>query len=412
MKKRKVLVPEYMNEFKCIGAQCEDNCCIGWNVAIDKETNMKYKNVRNQELKEKLQKYISRNRSNGTNENYAKIKMLDNDCCPFLNEKKFCSIQEVLDEKYLSNVCSTYPRSVNVVNGSFERSATLSCPEIARLALLKEEGINFFEIEENSNIRNIIEYNFNFQEFKFKNKSEKYFWKLRTFTIQVLKARDYTIDERLIILGMFYQKIQELYKENEVENVLALIEDYTKLIVTGEFKDILENMPSSDAMQMELLKELCDIKILAGNRSKKYFNCYSEFLTGILYTRESTIEKISLRYSEGCKKYYMPYMKEHEYILENYLVDYVFKKLFPLGQYNNMFDNYVMFIVHYAMIKMHLIGIASLYKEKFNTDKVIEVVQAFTKAIDHNKEFLKHVFNLLKGNGYGTMAHMTILIKN
>ena len=41
-----MIIPKYMTQFKCIGGACEDNCCIGWDVDIDKNTYLKYKNVR------------------------------------------------------------------------------------------------------------------------------------------------------------------------------------------------------------------------------------------------------------------------------------------------------------------------------------------------------------------------------
>ena len=29
--------PRYYTDFHCIGDQCEDNCCHGWTISIDKE---------------------------------------------------------------------------------------------------------------------------------------------------------------------------------------------------------------------------------------------------------------------------------------------------------------------------------------------------------------------------------------
>jgi lysine-N-methylase len=57
-------------------------------------------------------------------------------------------------------------------------------------------------------------------------------------------------------------------------------------------------------------------------------------------------------------------MGQKGYILEHYIVNYVFKTMFPLASEKHCFDNYIMMIVHYAMIKILLIGIAGFYKEK------------------------------------------------
>ena len=43
---RTILVPEYYKQFQCIGGACEDTCCAGWNITVDKPTYQKYKKVK------------------------------------------------------------------------------------------------------------------------------------------------------------------------------------------------------------------------------------------------------------------------------------------------------------------------------------------------------------------------------
>ena len=42
----RVIVPEYYKEFKCIASKCKNNCCIGWEIDIDKDTYELYKSFR------------------------------------------------------------------------------------------------------------------------------------------------------------------------------------------------------------------------------------------------------------------------------------------------------------------------------------------------------------------------------
>ena len=37
------LQPDYADEFRCLGAECEENCCQGWGVYVDKGTYTKYR---------------------------------------------------------------------------------------------------------------------------------------------------------------------------------------------------------------------------------------------------------------------------------------------------------------------------------------------------------------------------------
>ena len=49
-------VPEYIQEFKCIGKDCIDSCCVGWDIKIDKSTFTKFIDSLNvsQEIKNEL----------------------------------------------------------------------------------------------------------------------------------------------------------------------------------------------------------------------------------------------------------------------------------------------------------------------------------------------------------------------
>lgn len=38
MEKVKMILPTYVDKFRCIGGKCEDNCCIEWDIDVDKET--------------------------------------------------------------------------------------------------------------------------------------------------------------------------------------------------------------------------------------------------------------------------------------------------------------------------------------------------------------------------------------
>ena len=104
-------------------------------------------------------------------------------------------------------------------------------------------------------------------------------------------------------------------------------------------------------------------------------------------------------------------MAGREHILENYLVNYVFKNLFPFSGEKNLFENYIMMVVHYALIKMHLIGMAAFHQD-LTDEVVIKLIYSFARVVEHSPQYLQHVLRLLKDNGYSTLAYMAILIKN
>lgn len=410
LKKRPLLVPEYIQEFSCIGSACEDSCCSGWRVNIDEATYKKYKKSHDIELKPLFEKNVTRQRSQSTPENYAKLKMGNDNSCSFLSEEKLCQIQMNLGEEFLSNTCATYPRIINRINGVVEKSATMSCPEVARLALLNPKGIDFNQVEEPVDTKGFIAKQLATDDTKYTNKTQKYFWELRIFSIQVIQDRTYTLAERLIILGIFYQKVQKHINQDDVHIIPKEIAKFSNLLADQGMKKLLVEVPTKISVQMELCKELVDYRVSQSITSKRYFDCLTEMLAGIQYTKEATVEEVTVHYKQAFEEYYEPFMKEHEYILENYIVNYIFKNMFPLGQ-KTLFDDYVMLVIHYSMIKLHLIGMAGFHKG-ITTELVIKLIQSFAKTVEHNDAYLRKVFKLLKENEFTTMAYMAILVKN
>lgn len=406
-----ILVPAYMRNFSCIGSDCEDSCCIGWNIGIDRNTYKKYKNSIDfdSSLKEKVKKHIKRIRSNVTDDNYAKIELASDNNCPFLSNEKLCEIQLKFGENHLSNICSTYPRVFNIVDGIIEKSAVVSCPEAARLLLLNPEGIEFDEKEEESEQFKLISKNINTQSPSFNNKPERYLWDLRIFTIGLIQNRAYSLPDRLIILGMFYLDVQDTISQGTLEKIPILIEEFKQTISTGELREPLSEVPVLFDIQMQYLKLLTETIVKKDN--KRYLDCYNEFISGLEYTKNADIEKIVANYNEAFKEYYLPFMNNHEYILENYLVNYVFNSVFPFSKYPSVYDEYIMLIIHYALIKFHMIGMAR-YHKGLTEDLAVKLIQSFAKNFEHNIPILKILLNLMKKLDHTKMSDMMILIKN
>ena len=259
-----MLTPSYMKDFKCIGQRCEESCCYGWNVDLDKKTYKKYITNQNEKLRPLFQTMINRRHNNKSDVNYAKIKMDSNKGCPFLDENKLCNIHKELGEDYMSDTCSDYPRYTRKVDGMLEQSATISCPEVARLALLNKEGIILEQIELDKNSRIFINNGLNTEGYLLANRLEKYFWDIRIFNISLLQNRNYSLDDRLIIMGIIYKKIEKLNHEGNNRDIPAMLNVMNDLMKDDSLKQQLKGIPKNTAIQMKITKELTDKKVLSG----------------------------------------------------------------------------------------------------------------------------------------------------
>jgi lysine-N-methylase len=409
MKTQKIdmLIPEYIKEFSCIGSACEDTCCAGWRVNIDEETYKKYKKVKEFDMKSRFDKNIIRNRSNPTKNNFAKMQMVKGNCT-FLNKDGWCDIQSNLGEDYLCNTCTIYPRRNNKVNGVFEQSLTVSCPEATRLVLLNENGIEFEQSQNEATIRELVGIiNTSSEEI---TRWTDLFNEYRYITIFILQNRNYTLEERLLILGLLYNEIEESIRTSTLVDIPGILGRYLKCVEDNSFKGEFNNIPSRLEIQLQLIREIVIIRLDEGIASSRYLECSRAMITGLKVDNNVMDEEIKGIYESSYEKYYGPFMQQHDYMLENYLVNYVFKNCMPIDC-SAPFESFSRMILHYSLIKLHLIGMANYY-EGLSTDLVIKLVQSLSKTFEHSGKFLEKTMKLIKENNFMTLTYMSILIKN
>lgn len=405
---QQILFPEYMNSFKCISSNCDDTCCSEWSVVIDKLTYHKYCSCKDISLKDEIKKNIIINKKSKNIETYAYIKMKQNGICPFLTSDKLCKIQSNLGQDYLSNTCSMYPRKINKVNGIQEVSATLSCPEVTRLAILNKKPMEFI-MEQTRDM-----YHINgriIDTTKNRLNPMKYFWDLRMFTIQVLQLREYRLWERLAILAMFYKTIQDEIQLRHIDEIPKWIDEYSEAIGKSAFDEALNVNYTNAEIQLDILIEIIKRKWNEGVNSTHYIECYQDFIKGLEVSSKSNMRKID-KYVFNHKKYFLDYISNHEYIFENYLVNYIYSTLFPYTTSGLTFDNFAMIIINYALIKVHVVGMIGMYKQNFSDEQIVKLIQSYSKVISHNNKFINEIYTYFKKNNYINIESLIVLIKD
>jgi len=386
----KILMPEYLLKFSCIGGMCEDSCCIGWTVTIDKKTFKAYKNNNSLKLKKLFNQFIVRNRNNKTDHNYGRIKMDQNNNCPFLSESKLCRIHAEEGEALLSDTCYFYPRSTNRINTTLEVCASVSCPEITRLALLEPEPMGFLEINQDLSrpfkLSYLIENTNNFDE---ENEPLHYFLILRIFVITILQDRRYSLDERFLLLGIVINKVTRLQESNQLRKLPMLLEEYQAQFDGVEDIKKLINVTDNNIrapFSKNFIRQVSDPNILINFPNQRYYECILEITNGLKLEDNNLIYTQEL-YMNAYSNYYEPFIQEKEYILENYIVNEVFKELYPFAKLKTINESYIMLLTLYNLIKFHLIGI-SAYHKSLDDDIVIKMIQSFTRVILHHNDYL------------------------
>lgn len=132
--------PEYFERFRCIGGDCPDTCCAGWEVDIDDESAEYYKSVKGP-FGDILRSHIREE----DGERY--FPLTEKHRCPFLNDKNLCDIYSNIGEESLCQTCTEYPRYFMDIGNYEQMDMSLSCMELGRIFYTETGKIDYIRSE-------------------------------------------------------------------------------------------------------------------------------------------------------------------------------------------------------------------------------------------------------------------------
>jgi len=391
---REDLRPQYTKAFQCIGSECEDTCCHGFAVTIDKATYLRYEG--NAEFRPGLETHFTRIEGNATDAGFARIRLTPDYNCPFLTPERLCGIQIKHGSEYLSEVCVSYPRTSRRIDGLIEKALYLSCPEAARLVLLNPSLLKLETDKDSGGSRYQRLLTVGEQAGSADANPHAYLWEIRRLTLLLIRDRTYPLWQRLFILGLFCKRLDQLVSTRMQVLIPRLLREYAEVMLEGKLHPLLDGIPEQTPLQLKLVSEVIErhLALQINDRGHARFReCVQDFLKGIEWDEVAPVESCISAFAEARQRYYEPFMQAHPFILENYLVNHVFKTRFPFGvnhrgEPNSPQKEFLVMSVLFAAINGLLIGIAGHNREGFATTHVVKLVQSFSKAVEHCPEFL------------------------
>lgn len=401
-KKFKSLYPEHYDEFKCIGGSCEDSCCVGWDIDIDKITFRKYYKVQDSEMKRMFQKNVHNNEESFSDDvDYGKVKLKNDKRCPFLDCDNYCVIHSKLGEDYLSNVCTCFPRITNLVDGCYERSLDVACPEAARILLLKEDGIKFKESEEVIG-KHIISNQVDTKAKELKNSLAKYFKEIREVSIKIIQNRNLDLSERLYILGEFINGLED-ESESNFNNISKFIKNYDINTAEGFYeKNSLYFM-----LQIDFFKKMISLLNVDKEVDSSLFKEYTKQIIKSFNLDKEEVEP--RKYIKIFEEYNKKYMDEYTYIFENYLVNFIYNNMFPFNEKESIFDGYIMLLMRYSFMRFYLVG-KYIEERKDSKEDIVRFIQVFSKTIEHHRSYLTKSMRHIKEKEFNNIEFAKTLL--
>lgn len=281
----KYLYMDIYEEFKCIGGSCPDSCCVGWTIPLNRETIEQYEKMQSSYSDKVLENIEC------TGENY-RIKMGETGRCPFLNEHNLCDIYIHMSPEAMFPVCQTYPRKIKNYYDTTILTLFLSCPEVCRLLLERNDYIQWGYAEDDQTVSVMA------PEWQLFNElingliiSNKVVSDNRLFVRQkayLLLRMAELMQEKIDTgdIGGIRQKIQ-IFQESKCEEYLQELQTNMGSGRWESLYDILATMDSMLALEKEQREEFQhyqQIKRSENERYKKYQENYYPRMDQIQYT--------------------------------------------------------------------------------------------------------------------------------
>lgn len=412
LRKDSLIRPLYGDRFRCIGPACEDSCCTGWRVPVDEASYRKYQQAPEGPLKLLIDSSMEVKAGHAPGREHATVRMLPSGDCPFLTEKHLCRIQEEWGEESLCTTCKTYPRTVHVIDKLEDKSLTMSCPEAARLVLLDPELVDLNPLRGPS-----ITWN---DQAAPQTALSNFFWVIRNFSVRLVLNRNYALWQRLILLGVFSRRLEAIQNGKLARSFGKVLQDFSNALHAPSLRCEMETIRPDPEVQLILLFQFLDLgaqnMIRSTSRSREVLEA---FIDGIGWQPGARAADCSGPYQTAYRDFYQPFMQKHPHILENYLVNHIFRSRFPMGNAASVpagmleiEKTYELLIIQFALMKGMLIGVAGHFRDQFGTDHAVQVIQTVARNFEHSTQFLTNARELLKARNMDSAQGMTLLVRN
>ena len=384
----KITIPSYVSGFRCIGPECEDSCCIGWDIDIDKITYRKYFRTKDMLMKKEFIKHVYRNEESHSDDvDYGRVRIDESKNCPFLDKDKLCRIYRNLGEDSLSNVCYSYPRVYNILNGVYELSLFLSCPEAVRRLFASTDPITFID-QEIILDKHIINSCINTGESRWNGTDVRRLKELRQKSIGIIQDRTFSMTDRLIRLGY---ELKQNKSTNSRQGYGNQKWNAPFLFQLDFFTGLLKSLHVSNEIDSRNFVVLTD-KIKKGLSLQNH----------IPHAMKAELYEQGMKIADS-------FLSQKGYFMEHYLVNFMFQGNFPFTENRNTFDGYLMLVVRYSFIRFYLAGLAS-HNGQLREEDVVLMIQVFTKTIEHHKTFLADVLENIKADKFDNMDFATAVL--
>ena len=360
-------IPDYYKQFHCIADKCEDTCCAGWKIVIDKKSLAKYKKIHGRFMWRMIR---SVNWCSGT---FCQDKEKR---CAFLNENNLCDLYISQGEKSLCKTCRLYPRHIEEFEGVKEITLSVSCPEVARILMERKTPVTFLNYEKEKSEE---EYE-DFDLFLFSMLQDA-----RAKMIEILQDRTLSISVRtLLIMGMAHD-IQGRVNRQELFSCYNVIEKYSTEKAQHFALAFLKNETIAEKEMIvgkEMFQHLYELELL----KEDWYVLLKETELLLYGDGKQHYKEIQDEFS-----YWASEHLEMEIHMEQLLVYFLFTYFLGAVYDGEVYPKAQMAVYCVWMIEKLWVARWIRNEKMLDLEEMIELVYRFSREVEHSDENLKQI---------------------
>jgi len=366
----KIRTPYYYKDFKCIASKCPDTCCAGWQLIIDKDTYVKYKNIKTDFGKKLNSRIVKYDDERGFK--------LENNNCSFLNKNFLCDIYSNLGEEYLCHTCKTFPRIIEEYGSLREITLSLSCPEAARLILKDSKKLTFDTIENDELVTtyNDISANLYIQILG-----------ARQIAFDIIQNTPFNLNTKISILLLFAEEIQQKIDECEITKISDIRKKYSNKDfindLTMSLKSDKENLKIRYELILEYFKSINELEQINSNWTNTIHNSI-----------DLLFNKNDYDFYEHIYKKFNQYYKNNSYEFENLFTYFLYRYFMKSLHDADLLSKIKLCL--FSVIIIETLDIAYFINNdfNFNLDNAIEISHMYSKDIEHCDDNIEKLYNM------------------
>lgn len=400
------------NEFSCLGPECPDCCCRDWEIYFTKREYLDFKKLEcSPELRTLLDSALKRIRT-GNDYQYAQVVFREDGFCPMLGKDGLCMLQKEKGESVMSAVCMSFPRNwgkVGTDNAFFALSPT--CCHVVDLLIKHPEGLALTEEEYDGENKWINRDLWTGDVLSSDAQTYPYIWSIKTAQLDILQNREFTIAERLLILGYYTQKVCDYLESSpeKIEQLGAMMLDHELCRKIADALKTPQTEAEAEAKSVDILYNICGA-LHSGSRKLyliKLIDVVADDLELNSKKNEDGQNIVKWNHETYAKnrELYRKIEEERPYIIENLMASLAFASFSKDGE--ELWADYFSLAVLYNFLK---IGIAAFLPENY-TDKELAIAMTNIVKVIVNTNLAKNVtMNIFAENNSNTLPHVAFLI--